>query len=89
MKTMIIEIDHMPKNISKNRFDKSHGQWLRQLREDMRPNESIEQIAQKLKITVESITRVESGQDIPLYEATKLLEYYDPNHCSCTIRRDD
>lgn len=89
MKTIILEIDHMQQNVSKTAFDKSHGNWLKQLRKDMRPDETIEQIARKLHITAESILRCESGQDVPLYEATKLLEYYEPAYCSCFIRHEN
>lgn len=87
MKTLFIEIDDTPITETKQEYDTRIGEWLKQLRLDMRPNEPIEKIAAKLHISVDAILRCEAGQDIPLYESAKLLEYYDADQGHFVITR--
>ena len=87
MKTLFIEIDDTPITETKQEHDTRMGDWLKQLRMDMQPNEPIEEIAAKLHISVDAILRCESGHDIPLYESTKLLEYYNTDEGHFVITR--
>ncbi len=87
MKTINIEIGKFDITETKYEHDERIGKWLREIRLEEHSNESLEQIATAVGITVDDIVRCESGQDIPLYETEKLLNYYNPDHCACTITR--
>ena len=89
MKSIEVEISNWSITESKQEFDKRIGERLQQMRQEEHANESLEQIAEKVGISGDAILRCESGQDIPHYEYIKLLDYYEPDYCSCTITRID
>ncbi len=85
MKYIDIEITEEQLTETKEEYEGRIGKWLKDIRKEEHPKESLEEIASKAGISVEAILRCESGKDILDYDLTKLLEYYDPDHSSCML----
>ncbi len=88
MKNITIEISETKITETKQEFDTRWGNWVKEIRLHDYSEKTLEQISAESGLSIDDILRCESGIDVPLYEATKLLEYYDPNHCNCMIARN-
>lgn len=60
---------------TKQEFNSRYGEWLKDIRTTER-HESIESVAAATGIDIETLTAMECGREISLYDVNKICQYY-------------